>query len=150
MDGEYYRNFDPGNNWHEYEIEWRPNTIAWYIDGREVRRDTNTVPVLDMNKEHTLIMNFWTPTWNGWGGGRDDSTMPWYAQYDYVEAYDYDMATDSFNLRFRDDFEYLDTNRWRATDYGGFESNSTRFMASHVYTKDGALILKMDKYHGSE
>ena len=47
-----------------------------------------------MDKSHILYMNFWTPTWNNWGGGRNDSTMPWYAKYDYVEAYDYDVNTD--------------------------------------------------------
>lgn len=25
--------FDPSNNWHEYEIEWKPNSIAWSVDG---------------------------------------------------------------------------------------------------------------------
>jgi len=31
--------------------------------------------------------------WEDWGAGRDDSTMPWYTRYDYVEAYDYDVNT---------------------------------------------------------
>ena len=43
-----------------------------------------------MDKWSLLYMNFWTPMWNDWGGNRDDSTMPWYARYDYIEAYDWD------------------------------------------------------------
>lgn len=126
MDGEYHPNFDPGTEWHEYEIEWKPNTIAWFLDGVEIRRRTGTFSVTDMDKEEHLHMNFWTPTWNSWGGGRDDSTMPWYARYDYVEAYDYDVNTDSFNLRFRDDFNTFDSSIWSKTG-GGFESNSSVF-----------------------
>ena len=90
-------------------------------------------------------MNFWTPTWDNWGGGRDDSTMPWYAKYDYVEAYDWDEETDTFNLRFRDDFNFLDRSIWFVNSNGGFESNSCRFMDTHAYTSEGVLYLKMDK-----
>lgn len=57
--------------------------------------------------------------WDNWGSGRDDSTMPWYAKYDYVEAYDWDEATDTFVLRFKDDFDTLDTSIWHVTE-GGF------------------------------
>ena len=71
--------------------------------------------------------------------------MPWYAEYDYVEAYDYDEGTDSFQLRFRDDFDTLDESRWDIVNYGGFEANSCTFMSSHVYVRDGKLVLKMDK-----
>ena len=35
-------------------------------------------------------MNFWTPTWDNWGHGRDASTMPWFVYYDYIEVYAYD------------------------------------------------------------
>jgi len=90
-------------------------------------------------------MNFWTPTWNSWGGGRDDSTMPWYASYDYVEAYDYDVDTREFSLRFRDDFSFFDSSIWSKTG-GGFESNSSTFDPQHTYIENGKLVLKMDKY----
>lgn len=133
MDGEYYRNFDPSNDWHEYEIVWKPNYIAWSVNGVEVRRETNTESVRDQDKWSLLYMNFWTPTWDDWGGGRDDSTMPWYTKYDYIEAYDYDEASGNFNLRFRDDFDTLDRNIWRVSDNWGFPDNSSRFMENHTY-----------------
>ena len=90
MDGEYWPNFDPSTDWHEYAIEWKPTYIAWFVDGQEVRRRTNTESVRDMDKWSLLYMNFWTPTWEDWGSGRNDSTMPWYSKYDYIEAYDWD------------------------------------------------------------
>jgi beta-glucanase (GH16 family) len=145
MDGDYILDFDPGTDWHDYEIIWKPDFIAWYLDGREVMRKTDSrESVRDMDKFSLLYMNFWTPTWNDWGGGRDDSTMPWYTSYDYVEAYDWDAATDSFTLRFRDDFDTLDRNIWRVSDNWGFPDNSSKFMDTHTYVKDGKLILKLD------
>ena len=145
MDGAYHPNFDPGTDPHVYEIVWKPDYIAWSLDGVEVRRKTSaSYSVRDMNKYQLLYMNFWTPEWEAWGGGRDDSTMPWYTHYDWVEAYDYDEATDSFDLRFRDDFDFLDNNIWRVSNNWTFEANSSRFMETHTYVHDGKLILKMD------
>ena len=74
--------------------------------------------------------------------------MPWYAKYDYIEAYDYDAGSDSFNLRFRDDFDTLDRNIWRVSDNCGFPDNSSKFMENHTYVEDGKLVLKMDKAYG--
>ena len=50
MDGEYLRNFDPGTNWHDYEMVWTPEYIAWSVDGVEIRRRTGTFSVTDMDK----------------------------------------------------------------------------------------------------
>ena len=152
MDGQYItdNNFDPGNDWHEYEIVWKPEYIAWSLDGVEVRRRTDAhYSVRDMDKYSLLYMNFWTPMWNDWGSGRDDSTMPWEAKYDYVEAYDWDEATDTFTLRFRDDFDTLDQNIWRVSDNWSFNDNSSLFVENHTFVRDGNLILKMDKVHHS-
>ena len=132
--------------WHDYEIVWKPNEVYWTYDGVEVRRETDTTAARDLNKASALYMNFWTPQWDDWGRGRDDSTMPWYAKYDFVETYEYDKASDSFSLRWRDDFEGpLDMNRWRISDDWSFEQNTSTFVTEHVYTNDGNLILKMDK-----
>jgi len=101
-----------------------------------------------MDKWSLLYMNFWTPMWADWGGGRDDRSMPWYARYDYIEAYDWDSSTDTFNLRFRDDFDTLDQNIWRVSENWSFNDNSSLFVEEHTYVQDGNLILKMDKVKG--
>ena len=71
--------------------------------------------------------------------------MPWHAKYDYVEAYDYDVNTDTFTLRFRDDFDFLDESIWKVSHNAGFEQNSSRFMWTHTYVTEGQLVLEMDK-----
>jgi len=146
-DGEGVPDSEFGDEWHEYEIVWKPSYIAWSLDGVEVRRETRSnEAVRDMDKFSLLYMNFWTPEWDTWGRGLDDSTMPWYARYDYVEAYDWDESNDAFVLRFRDDFNTLDRSIWRVSDPWTFDDNSTLFVDEHTYVQDGNLVLKMDKY----
>ena len=95
QDHSYVDNFKAGSDWHEYEIIWKPSYIAWYLDGREVRRSTDaSESVRDMDKASLLYMNFWTPTFDKWGRGLDEAQMPFYTKYDYVEAYDWDASTD--------------------------------------------------------
>lgn len=94
------------------------------------------------------MMNFWTPCWSPWNDYFDDAEMPWYAKYDFVEVYDYDVDKKNFTLRWRDDFDTFDTKKWYASDNWGFENNSSLFMSSQVYVEDGNLVLKMDYNDG--
>lgn len=83
------------NAYHTYAIEWTPDYISWTVDGVVVRKTMakDSAGVRFTNKSQKLEMNYWTPTWDNWGGGRDSSTMPWYVYYDYVEVYSYDHNT---------------------------------------------------------
>merc|ERR1712088_1018395 len=67
-EGDLVKNFDPSNNWHEYDIRWTPNHITFIIDGVERRREVHTeddphAAVQDLDKKQHIIMNFWTPDW---------------------------------------------------------------------------------------
>ena len=73
------------------------------------------------------MMNFWTPSYNAWADGILDESMPWQALYDWVEVYTYNEDTFSFDLHFRDDFEYFDETRWRKSNNQGFTDNTTTF-----------------------
>jgi len=75
--------------------------------------------------------------------------MPFYTRYDYVEAYDYIESTDEFVLRFRDDFDTLDTNRWNLGEHT-FHDTSTTFAKENAYVSDGNLVLKMERAHKCE
>lgn len=98
-----------------------------------------------MNKDQLLFLNFWTPGWESWGKGLDPSQMPFYTRFDYVEAYDYDVASDQFTLRFRDDFDTLNRNIWRVSDDWTFPDNDSTFMENHAYVESGKLVLKLDR-----
>ena len=85
-----------------------------------------------MNKDCNLMMNFWTPTWQPWGQNYDNSSMPWYVHYDYVETYTYNYQTKGFDFAWRDDFsnDWVDTNRWQISNWWNFGGSDTMFMSS--------------------
>ena len=93
-------------------------------------------------------MNFWTPSFHSWGKGFDPADMPWYVLYDYVEVFTYDEAHNQFVFHWRDDFDSFDSSKWHKAS-GGFDSNSSVFHPSNVYTTGGHLVLKMEPEHSS-
>ena len=48
------------------------------------------------------MMNFWTPTYSGWGDNFNDSDMPWYTEYDYVKVETYNQSTGKFEEHWQD------------------------------------------------
>ena len=141
---DYNKGFDPKDEWHIYEMQWTPNYISWSVDHKEIRRvEGNDPAVKYMNKSQSLMMNFWTPTFESWGKGLDAKDMPWYLLYDYVETYKYNEETGGFDFNWKDDFDTFDTNRWHKSDNTTFDANSTTFRASQVYIDQGKLVLKM-------
>lgn len=36
----YGDQYDPKDEWHNYEFHWTPDYISWYYDGEEIRRVT--------------------------------------------------------------------------------------------------------------
>ena len=150
QDQKYIDGFNPGTDWHEYEVEWTPEHIIWRLDGNEVRSLYGTPDVNFMNKHQILMMNFWTPTFSSWGAGLDDRSMPWYTRYDYVEVYTYNWSTKGFDFHWRDDFDYYDTSRWHVKEGWGFNDNSSNFFQSNCYTENGALVIKMEKNYGAD
>ena len=149
QDQTYCSNFWPGSDFHEYVIEWAPEYVQWTIDGNVCRRTEGTTDVHFLNKDQHLMMNFWTPTFAGWGDNFNDWDMPWYTKYDYVKVEKYNSSTGGFDLYWQDDFDSFDGSRWQKSDNWSFESNSSTFYTSQVYTEDGNLVLKMENPYAS-
>ena len=142
---DYKAGFDPKNDWHIYEIAWTPDFIAWSIDSQEVRRINKDDPSVKFtSKPQSVMMNFWTPTFESWGKGLDSRDMPWYCMYDYVETYTYNYDTKGFDFHWKDDFTTFDTNRWHKSDNTTFDANSTTFRGTQAYIDKGSLVLKME------
>ena len=68
---------------HTYAVDWRPDTITWYFDGREVFK-APTPP--DMHKPMFLLANLGVG--GTWPGAPDASThFPAKYMIDYIRAY---------------------------------------------------------------
>ncbi|MBF0441033.1 MAG: family 16 glycosylhydrolase [Oligoflexales bacterium] len=73
--------FDPSAEYHKYGFLWAADSIAWYIDGREVYRTYGDVP----DKPTFIILNHWNFIGGGeWAGGYWNY-KPNYAWFDYVK-----------------------------------------------------------------
>ena len=74
-----------------------------------------------------LFMNFWSPTYAGWGDDFSDADMPFYTTYDYVKVETYNEETGAFEWYWRDDFDSLDEDRWVRSNGWGYSSSSSSF-----------------------
>ena len=144
QDQEYCEGFRPGSDWNDYVVEWAPTYISWFINGNMVRRLENQADVTSTSKPQYLMMNFWTPTFAGWGDNFDASLLPTYTRYDYIKVETYNAATGEFEPHWQDDFDSFDASRWIKSENWNFGGSSTTFFGSQVYTENGALVIKMD------
>ena len=148
MDQEYIKDFYPKpNQWHDYEIIWTPDYVAWELDGKEIRRISGTEDVHFLNKKCHIMMNYWVTSKGGWGEGFEPTAMPWYAEYDYVEVHKWNG--NGFDFHWRDDFDKpLDKSRWISSNGWGYEE--TTFWPNQVGTHNGLMIITLNKPNGDE
>lgn len=146
----YIPDFQPNPDgeelFNEYVLEWTPDYIAWSANGQELRRVTGTESVRFQNKPQKVTLNFWSPTYGGWGDNFTDEGMPWYAKFDYVEVETYNEETGEFEPHWREDFEGTRWNwsRWSKMNGWGYSSSSSDFNSDNAYLEDGCLVIKME------
>jgi beta-glucanase (GH16 family) len=74
---------DMSSDFHNYGVDWQPDFITWYFDGRQIFK----VPTpADLHKPMYMIANI---TVGGSWPGMPDRTTPWPAEMhiDYIRAY---------------------------------------------------------------
>jgi hypothetical protein len=59
-------------DFHEYSFIWAVDSITWYLDGQEVRRETDSVPTTSMQ----LYFNVWAPLFGGFTRALDPALQP--------------------------------------------------------------------------
>ncbi|GAB5382144.1 MAG: beta-glucanase [Aliiglaciecola sp.] len=96
----------PVDEWRVFAIEWVPDAIRWYVDGKLVKTlsqsdidcqpecvapQKNPTPIPD--NPTTIFMNFWIPNdsiQNEFGGNKRDNQYPMKTQYDWIRYYQLD------------------------------------------------------------
>jgi beta-glucanase (GH16 family) len=74
--------FDFTKDFHIFALEWEPDAIRWYVDGRLVHTSVNGVP----HTPHYIILN--TAVGGSWPGSPDSTTVfPQFHDVDYVRVY---------------------------------------------------------------
>jgi beta-glucanase (GH16 family) len=75
-------NVNYGDDFHIYVLEWEPDEIRWFLDGRLIHTAREGVPHTD----HFLIIN--TAIGGTWPGNPDSTTVfPQFHDVDYVRVY---------------------------------------------------------------
>ncbi|HET9983893.1 MAG TPA: glycoside hydrolase family 16 protein [Longimicrobiales bacterium] len=83
--GTWKGDVDFSKDFHVYALEWEPDSIRWYIDGRLIHATTQGIP----HTPHYLILN--TAVGGAWPGNPDATTVfPQYHDIDYVRVYQRD------------------------------------------------------------
>ncbi|MCB9058314.1 MAG: family 16 glycosylhydrolase [Calditrichae bacterium] len=137
--------FDPAEDFHEYGFEWTPDYVAWFVDGKEVYRQTGEhISTLVFGQK--IMMNIWAAEWVPWVGEWNPELLPFFAKYDWVTYYDYtpgegNYGTDNnFTFSWKDDFEEWDQEKWEKASHT-FGGNRITFSPDNVVFKDGLMIL---------
>jgi len=116
---------------HTYDIEWTPDYVSWKVDGKLVRKLTSkdSKGVRSMNKAQHLFMDFWNPT----SAKIEESELPMYVKFDWVEYYSYDQKKKEFKFGWKDDFWSpfgLNLDRWFVGDSWGNAGSSCMWAKS--------------------
>jgi beta-glucanase (GH16 family) len=73
---------DYSKDFHLYALEWEPDEIRWYVDGKQIHAAREGIP----HAPHYLILN--TAVGGAWPGNPDATTVfPQYHDIDWVRVY---------------------------------------------------------------
>jgi hypothetical protein len=132
--------FNPHIAFHLYAFEWTPDYVAWFVDGYEVYRQTES-HISTLSREQKIMMNIWQPTAVAWAGSFDPASLPLYGFYDWVKYYAYTPGVgDNFTLQWTDIFDNWDQSRWGKATHT-FDGNNAQFIQDNAVFKNGYLIL---------
>ncbi|MDQ7817220.1 MAG: malectin domain-containing carbohydrate-binding protein [Melioribacteraceae bacterium] len=137
--------FNPHTGFHTYGFEWTESYVAWFIDGKEVYRQTDT-HILTLTRAQKIMMNIWLPQYQDWVGTFNPYSLPAFAYYDWVSYSSYTPGNGNygtnknFTLLWKDDFDFENTNRWERATHT-FTGNNVNFVKENIVFKDGLMIL---------
>lgn len=138
--------FNPHDGFHTYAFEWTPVYVAWFVDNKEIYRQTGE-HIQALSRASKIMMNIWADDGDGtWTGPWKPETLPYFAFYDWVSYYSWTPDSghagtgNNFSFEWRDDFNTWDTLRWdKATHTWG--GNRVDFTHDNAVFEDGKLIL---------
>lgn len=137
------------SDFHVYTMEWTPEYVAWYLDGKEVRRNDasndSKKQVEALVKSQSLRFNIWASDAVDWVGNLYQKNIPISQEIDYVKVYSYDEDSKTFTEKWTDEFDSaLDTKRWGR---GNWQMGMVAELAKNVVVEDGVLKLNLTKEH---
>lgn len=136
-------------DFHTYRMEWRPDSLRFYFDGKLIREETDPKvygKFLDPARCEDMRLRFslWAG-FSGWSGLVDPKAPPTPFYVDWVRVYSYEPAKKDFVFAWQDDFNGFDYGRWMKADWT-FEYAFNDFKPGQVNTQGGQLEIKFTSY----
>lgn len=139
--------FSMGDGYHTYTLEWTPSYVAWYLDGKEMRKTTGG-QVTELTNPQSFRFNLWAANITSWVGTFDTQVLPVYQFVNWIKYSAYTPGTGdngtNFTLNWQDDFNSFNTARWGKADWT-FGENLADFDPANVVVKDGYIVLVLSK-----
>lgn len=149
--------------YYTYRIEWTPDYIAFFVDGQEVRRETDknefaTLFATDSNGDtpSSERMEIRTGVWPGdsniysWTGTFDGSSVPTAHFVDYVKVWKYtpNQANKFATVLLDEQFNSINTNAWYPAQWT-FEFSASDYIPQNMGAKDGRLVVALTTEAGA-
>ena len=135
-----------GNNcaqYHDYQIEWTPDYIAWSVDGSEFRRDTgDTAAAFSQNAPDGMAIHF--NIWAGnssFGGNISNTTLPVHEYISWVQYSSYDSG--NFTLQWREEFDDSGVPKGWAVGTWASAFNLSTHNPQNVSSVNGIAVLSL-------
>jgi hypothetical protein len=147
----------PWDGYHTYRIEWTPEYMAFFVDGVQVRRETDhqtyaAVFAQDASGQtpSNERMELRTGVWPGdtnitdWAGLFDGSSVPTAHYVDYVKVWAYTPGQSNpfATLLLDDGFERLDTGNWYSAQWT-FEFSASDYVPQNIGVRNGVLTVAL-------
>jgi endo-1,3-1,4-beta-glycanase ExoK len=131
------------DHFHTYTYEWTPDSIAWLVDGVEIRRDTGATAAA-FAQNATAGMQFRFNIWPGdasFGGNFSPTILPVYQYINWVQYSSY--ANGTFQLAWREDFTANSVpSGWLTGNWGSPKGLSTH-TPNNVGFVNGFAVLSL-------
>lgn len=136
-----------GDDYHTYTLEWTPNYVAWYLDGKELRKTVDG-QAKELTSSESFRFNLWAANITSWVGNFDTGALPAYQFINWIKYSTYTPETGNngkdFTLNWQDDFTTFNSSMWSKANWT-FNENLVDFEPANVVIKDGYLVLVLSK-----
>jgi endo-1,3-1,4-beta-glycanase ExoK len=129
---------------HTYAYEWTPDYIAWFVDGTEIRRETEADSIAFRDNAATDGMAVHFNVWPGdstFGGNFSEAILPLHEYVNWVQYSSY--ADGQFTLEWREDFAGSSLPEgWQTGNWDSPKGLSTH-AAANVSFLDGYAVISL-------
>lgn len=134
------------DSFHTYRIDWTPDYVAFSLDGKEVRRETDKTKFAKFfDASQVKPMQLRVTLWAGfsnWSGQVNPGNPPTATEFDYISYASYNNG--QFMPEWKDEFDSFDSSRWTKNDQTDvFLVND--FTPANANAEGGNLVLKFGR-----